>query len=173
LECSVDCLYSLSVWSHTEAPFFFSLSAESNKSKFGGGSSSSGSSAEINAKVLAEIKSMLEGKSSEELEDLQEDIKKSLKEGKSSDVAYWETMQAEVKLQLARQSVQETHIDLLQKQLEILSEMRAEVKVRYLVLCSAVHSAFLFGGRTCSVASHCFVLNLKFALFPLFLPLLL
>jgi hypothetical protein len=86
----------------------------------------------LHSSVTSDIQKLLEGKSHSELEDLQSDIEKSIKEGKSADVEYWEVMQQEVKVQLARAYVNDTHITLLQKQLEMLSQLRVEARDRRL-----------------------------------------
>ena len=53
-------------------------------------------------------------------------------QGKSANSEYWEVMQQEVKVQIARAYVNDTHITLLQKQLELLSQLRVEAREKRL-----------------------------------------
>lgn len=97
-----------------------------------GSSSSSSDASRPHDSVSTDIQRLLEGKSHSELENLQSDIEKSIRDGASADVEYWEQMQQEVKVQLARAYVNDTHITLLQKQLEMLSALRVEARERRL-----------------------------------------
>ena len=65
------------------------------------------------------------GKVSEDLKLLLEDIRKSIREGKRSDVEYWEQMEQEVSVEVARAIVREVHRDLLRQQMEIVTRYKA------------------------------------------------
>mmetsp|Transcript_111745 Transcript_111745/g.219060 ORF Transcript_111745/g.219060 Transcript_111745/m.219060 type:complete len:507 (-) Transcript_111745:200-1720(-) len=82
--------------------------------------------------ISRDVEDLLKGKSVRELDDLERDIEKSLREGRGGDVEYWELMKSEVKVQRAKAEVQATHVQLLKEQLSLLAEIRetASISVR-------------------------------------------
>mmetsp|Transcript_7973 Transcript_7973/g.13232 ORF Transcript_7973/g.13232 Transcript_7973/m.13232 type:complete len:534 (-) Transcript_7973:135-1736(-) len=82
----------------------------------------------VHQSISADVKDLLKGKTVTELDNLERDIEKSLREGKGGDVEYWELMKAEVALQRAKAHVQSTHVELLTQQLQLLGEIREEQK---------------------------------------------
>ena len=78
--------------------------------------------------VAGEVKKLFIGKSLAELKQLQEDIDRSIREGKRSDVEYWEQMSHAVGVQRAKATVSKTHQSLLEKQLEVLSRLHDEAR---------------------------------------------
>ena len=76
--------------------------------------------------VAADVQRMFAGKSAEELLRMGEDIRKSIKEGRRSDVEYWEQMSREVAVEHARAVVREVHRDIVTKQIDALTLLRDE-----------------------------------------------
>ena len=83
----------------------------------------------VHKSVTGDVEKLFRGKSEEELNHIQQDIQKTISEGKRGDVSYWEQMAQEVTLQRAKTSVAKTHRELLQKQLALLSKLRSEAKL--------------------------------------------
>lgn len=82
----------------------------------------------VHKSVTADVEKLFRGKNEDELNHIQQDIQKTISEGKRGDITYWEQMAQEVTLQRARASVAKTHKDLLKKQLALLSKLRSEAK---------------------------------------------
>ena len=83
----------------------------------------------VHKSVTGDVEKLFRGKNEEELNHIQQDIQKTISEGKRGDVSYWEQMAQEVTLQRAKTSVAKTHRELLQKQLALLSKLRSEAKL--------------------------------------------
>ena len=83
----------------------------------------------IHKSVSEDVAKLFKGKNDDELNHIQQDIQKTISEGKRGDVSYWEQMAHEVSLQRAKTSVAGTHKELLQKQLALLSKLRSEAKL--------------------------------------------
>ena len=83
----------------------------------------------VHKSVSEDVEKLFKGKNDDELNNIQQDIQKTISEGKRGDISYWEQMAHEVSLQRARTSVAGTHKELLQKQLALLSKLRAEAKI--------------------------------------------
>lgn len=84
----------------------------------------------VHKSVKNDVKKIMVGKVSQDLKLLLEDIRKSIREGKRSDVEYWEQMEQEVGVEYARAVVRELHRDLLRQQLEIVTKYKAEQKLK-------------------------------------------
>ena len=82
----------------------------------------------VHKSVSIDVEKLFKGKNEEELNHIQEDIQKTIKEGKRGDITYWEQMAQEVKLQRSKANVARIHRELLQKQLALLSKLRSEAK---------------------------------------------
>jgi hypothetical protein len=78
----------------------------------------------LHKSVYAEVQSMISSKSSRELLELRDDIRKSIREGRRSDIEYWELMEKEVGVEYSRAIVREVYQDLLSKQIEALTKLR-------------------------------------------------
>lgn len=78
----------------------------------------------VHEAIARDVEDLLKGKSVKELDDLESDIEKSLREGRGGDVEYWELMRSEVKVQRAKAEVQATHVQLLKDQLALLADIR-------------------------------------------------
>eukprot|EP00607_Mallomonas_marina_P001968 CAMPEP_0182428010 /NCGR_PEP_ID=MMETSP1167-20130531/20951_1 /TAXON_ID=2988 /ORGANISM="Mallomonas Sp, Strain CCMP3275" /LENGTH=496 /DNA_ID=CAMNT_0024610633 /DNA_START=57 /DNA_END=1544 /DNA_ORIENTATION=- len=74
----------------------------------------------LHKSVAKEAQDLFRGKSSVELTRLVDDILKSLREGRRSDVEYWEHMISEVRIECSRMRLREIHQSLLKKQLDVL-----------------------------------------------------
>lgn len=83
----------------------------------------------LHKSVYAEVQRMISAKSSTELLELRDDIRKSIREGKRSDIEYWELMEKEVGVEYSRAIVREVYQDLLSKQIEALTQLR-EVAIK-------------------------------------------
>ena len=94
-------------------------SSSSSSSSRGGGSGS------VHKSIASDVEDLFVGKTEDELDALQSDIDRSIREQRGGDVSYWEEMSEQLKLQRARSYVQKTHRLLLQKQIEILSRIRS------------------------------------------------
>lgn len=79
--------------------------------------------------IARDVEDLLKGKTVAELDHLEADIEKSLREGRGGDVEYWELMRSEVKVQRAKAEVQATHKDLLKQQLLFLDDLRTQSKI--------------------------------------------
>jgi hypothetical protein len=80
----------------------------------------------VHESVATDVEDLFRGKSEEELDLLQRDVERSIREQRSGgDVSYWEEMAEQLTLQRARAAVQSTHRQLLKKQVEILARIRA------------------------------------------------
>lgn len=88
----------------------------------------SGTPSSVHESIVQDVEGLLRGKSVKELDDLEADIEKSLKEGRGADVDYWELMKTEVLVQRAKADVQATHVQLLKDQLSLLADIRATSK---------------------------------------------
>jgi hypothetical protein len=88
----------------------------------------SGTLSSMHEAIARDVEDLLKGKSVKELDDLESDIEKSLREGRGGDVEYWELMKTEVKVQRAKADVQATHVQLLKQQLSLLADIRALTK---------------------------------------------
>lgn len=88
----------------------------------------SGTPSAVHESIVQDVEGLLRGKSVKELDDLEADIEKSLREGRGADVEYWELMKAEVLVQRAKADVQATHVQLLKEQLSLLADIRATSK---------------------------------------------
>jgi len=84
----------------------------------------------LHKSVASDAQRLFTGKSSSELSRLADDIIKSIREGRRTDVEYWEHMAEEVRIERARVLLKETHQELLQKQLEVLQRWREEERDR-------------------------------------------
>lgn len=82
----------------------------------------------VHKSVMADVQKMLNGKLSDELLRMRDDIRKSIREGRRSDVEYWEHMEKEVAVEYSRALVRETHRELLAKQLEALTKLRDDIE---------------------------------------------
>lgn len=91
----------------------------------------------VHESIAHDVEDLLKGKSVAELDALESDIEKSLREGRGADVEYWEMMKSEVLVQRAKAEVQATHVSLLKQQLSLLAEKRVESKS---ALMQTVHS---------------------------------
>lgn len=80
----------------------------------------------LHKSVLADIEKLFDGKSSKELKEMADDIMKSLRDGRRSDVEYWESMATEVRLESSRVYLKEIHQELLLKQLQLLQNLKAD-----------------------------------------------
>lgn len=80
--------------------------------------------------VKSDVKKIVGAKVSEDLKLLLEDIRKSIREGKRSDIEYWEHMEQEVANEYSRAIVREVHQDILRQQLEIVARLRAENDIK-------------------------------------------
>jgi hypothetical protein len=89
----------------------------------------SGSPSSMHEAIARDVEDLLKGKTVQELDDLESDIDKSLREGRGGDVEYWELMKTEVKVQRAKADVQATHVQLLKQQLNLLADIRAQSKI--------------------------------------------
>lgn len=89
----------------------------------------SGSPSSMHEAIARDVEELLKGKSVSELDDLERDIERSLREGRGGDVEYWELMRTEVKVQRAKADVQATHKQLLKDQLALLEDLRAHSKI--------------------------------------------
>ena len=87
-------------------------------------SSNKNHSAGVHKAVANDIHELLYGKNISELQRLSDDIQRGLADGTKSDIEYWEHMLIEIKLEISRIIVKETHKELLQKQLLILQSIR-------------------------------------------------
>ncbi len=86
----------------------------------------SGKPSSVHKAISQDVEDLLRGKSRGDLESLEKDIADNIKDRSSlsADAEYWETMQSEVKRQLAEAHVQAVHAELLAKLLKILDEFR-------------------------------------------------
>ena len=82
----------------------------------------------VHKSVSVDVEKLFKGKNEEELNHIQQDIQKTIKEGKRGDITYWEQMAQEVTLQRSKANVARIHRELLQKQLALLSKLRSEAK---------------------------------------------
>jgi hypothetical protein len=78
----------------------------------------------VHKSVKEDVKKIMGGKVSQDLKLLLDDIRKSIREGKRSDVEYWEQMEQEVAVEYSRAIVREVHCDLLRQQLEIVTQYK-------------------------------------------------
>lgn len=74
----------------------------------------------VHRSVMKEVTQLMKGKSSDELDRLQSDIEKSIRENKYGDREYWEAMAKEVTLQRAKKYVLEIHDNALKQHMERL-----------------------------------------------------
>eukprot|EP00039_Didymoeca_costata_P030511 m.29952 g.29952 ORF g.29952 m.29952 type:complete len:623 (+) comp8155_c0_seq1:61-1929(+) len=74
----------------------------------------------INPKVVLKIQNILKGKSSDQLRTLKTRVKQELQKG--TQLAYWERMQVEIGVHLAKARLRERHQDSLEKRLSSLRE---------------------------------------------------
>eukprot|EP00596_Hydrurales_sp_CCMP1899_P002114 CAMPEP_0119042838 /NCGR_PEP_ID=MMETSP1177-20130426/16195_1 /TAXON_ID=2985 /ORGANISM="Ochromonas sp, Strain CCMP1899" /LENGTH=482 /DNA_ID=CAMNT_0007009875 /DNA_START=99 /DNA_END=1544 /DNA_ORIENTATION=- len=88
----------------------------------------SSSESTVHKSVSSDVQELFRGKSEAELDFLQIDIDKTIQDGKRGDISYWEQMAQEVTLQRARASIAKTHKELCQKQLALVSKLRAEAR---------------------------------------------
>ncbi len=86
------------------------------------------SSSTIHKSLLGEVEELLRGKNEQELDHLERDIMEGIKDGRYSDVSYWEDVAKEVALQRAKTYVTLFHRQLLQKQLDLLGQLRQDVR---------------------------------------------
>jgi hypothetical protein len=84
-------------------------------------------SSSIHRSMQDEVDKLLENKNDRQLELLESDVRRGLSEGKYPDVNYWENIANEIALHRAKTYVTDVHKDLLKKQLDILSKLRAEM----------------------------------------------
>lgn len=82
----------------------------------------------VHDSIASDVEDLLKGKSVQELDALESDIEKSLREGRGADVEYWELMKSEVLVQRAKADVQAVHVSLLKQQLSLLADKRVESK---------------------------------------------
>jgi hypothetical protein len=88
----------------------------------------------VHKSVKNDVKKIMGGKVSKDLKLLLEDIRKSIREGKRSDVEYWEQMEREVALEHSRAIVREVHRDLLRQQMDIVTRYK-EVSIALVLSC--------------------------------------
>ena len=82
----------------------------------------------VHKSVSVDVEKLFKGKNEEELNHIQQDIQKTIKDGKRGDITYWEQMAQEVTLQRSKANVAKIHKELLQKQLALLSKLRSQAK---------------------------------------------
>ena len=75
----------------------------------------------INKSIKDDVTAMIQGKSLLELENLSLEIQQSVKEGRVTDVSYWEIIQKEIVLQKAKIGIEEVHGYLLKQQHDYLA----------------------------------------------------
>lgn len=95
----------------------------------------------VHDSIAHDVEDLLKGKSVAELDALESDIEKSLREGRGADVEYWEMMRNEVLVQRAKAEVQATHVQLLKQQLSLLAEKRVESKSALLQTAASVRQS--------------------------------
>jgi hypothetical protein len=79
----------------------------------------------VHRSVMKEVHQLMEDKSSGELDRLQADIERSIRENKYGDRDYWEAMAKEVRLQRAKTYILEIHERLLKQHIEHLAAVHA------------------------------------------------
>lgn len=72
--------------------------------------------------IEADVKSLLEGKTFSELEDMQRQIESEMRSGTAKVVEYWEAVQKRLHIYKAKASLKEIHANLLRKHLERLEQ---------------------------------------------------
>jgi hypothetical protein len=78
----------------------------------------------LHKSVTSEVQKLFSQKNSQELLELKDDIHRSIRDGKRSDVEYWELMEKEVGVEHSRAVIREVYQDLLTKQIEALTKLR-------------------------------------------------
>lgn len=78
----------------------------------------------LHKSVVVEVQRLFSQKSSTELLELRNDIRKSIREGQRSDIEYWELMEKEVGVEYSRAIIREVYQDLLSKQIDALTKLR-------------------------------------------------
>lgn len=67
----------------------------------------------IHRSLMDDVEGLIQGKSNAELDRLQQDIEKNLREGRSADRAYWEEVSQQISLARAKEHVTHTHNEVL------------------------------------------------------------
>lgn len=75
-----------------------------------------------------DIKGILEGKSLNELQNLVDDVQKTIRDGRSYDTEYWEVMIKEIRYEMARRAFEEAFREVSMKQKVILSQLQQDRK---------------------------------------------
>jgi hypothetical protein len=78
----------------------------------------------LHKSVTTEVHKLFSQKNSQELLELKNDIHRSIREGRRSDVEYWELMEKEVGVEYSRAIIREVYQDLLSKQIDALTKLR-------------------------------------------------
>lgn len=84
----------------------------------------------LHKSVMSDVQSLIGGKNSSELKHLLDDIRKDVREGRRTDIEYWEQMEKEVDVEHSRAIVREIHSDLQSQQQAIIAHYEAEEEIR-------------------------------------------
>ena len=79
----------------------------------------------LHKSVMSDVQSLIGGKNSSELKHLLDDIRKDVREGRRTDIEYWEQMEREVDVEHSRAIVREIHSDLQSQQQAIIAHYEA------------------------------------------------
>lgn len=85
--------------------------------------SSANNSKSFHKSIEKEVVSIISDKSSDELDNLERDIIKSINENKIGDREYWEAMLKEVQLQRSKQYVKDRHADIIRDYVNHISQL--------------------------------------------------
>lgn len=83
------------------------------------------SAVQLHQSIVADVEDLLRGKTVDELNALEADIRSNLAPGKTLDLEYWELMLQEVLLQRAKADSQAYHLKCLKQLLDLLSQLKA------------------------------------------------
>jgi membrane-associated HD superfamily phosphohydrolase len=79
----------------------------------------------VHDSIAKDVSELLNGKDVNELDDLEKDINKNIRDGHGTDIEYWELLKTEISIQRSKAVVDAIHQDLMKQYLNMNREVKA------------------------------------------------
>lgn len=79
----------------------------------------------VHDSIAKDVSELLNGKDVNELDDLEKDINKNIRDGHGTDIEYWELLKTEISIQRSKAVVDDIHQDLMKQYLNMNREVKA------------------------------------------------
>ena len=89
------------------------------------GNRNSSNSIGVHDSIAKDVSELLNGKDVNELDDLEKDINKNIRDGHGTDIEYWELLKTEISIQRSKTVVDNIHQDLIKQYINMNREVKA------------------------------------------------